>query len=115
MPKKVAIKNNQGEILVKQCRLADRFFSRLIGLLGQKGLSAGTGLILLPCDMVHTLGMRFPIDVVFVDRNGLVLATRAGLKPNRIAPRVAGAYAVIELPAGDADRLGIASGQMLLW
>jgi uncharacterized protein len=69
------------------------------GLLGRDALDLSAGMMLAPCVAVHTAFMRFPIDVVFVDREGVVRKIVRDLKPWRIAasPR---AYAAIELAAG---------------
>jgi len=73
--------------------------ARRRGLLGRDALDLSAGMMLAPCVAVHTAFMRFPIDVVFVDRDGVVRKIVRDLKPWRIAasPR---AYAAIELAAG---------------
>jgi len=73
--------------------------ARRRGLLGRDALDLSAGMMLAPCVSVHTAFMRFPIDVVFVDRDGVVRKIVRDLKPWRIAasPR---AYAAIELAAG---------------
>ena len=73
--------------------------ARRRGLLGRDALDLSAGMMLAPCVSVHTAFMRFPIDVVFVDREGVVRKIVRDLKPWRIAasPR---AYAAIELAAG---------------
>jgi len=73
--------------------------ARRRGLLGRDALDVSAGMMLAPCVSVHTAFMRFPIDVVFVDRDGVVRKIVRDLKPWRIAasPR---AYAAIELAAG---------------
>ena len=94
-------------------QLACGFIPRLCGLLGRQPPSLGAALLIVPCRAVHTVGMRYPIDVVFVARDGRVL---------RVCPRVAPmrarlcrqAWGVAELAAGEAGRLGIVAGAMLL-
>ena len=82
------------------------------GLLGRSGLEEGEGLFLKPCGSVHTLFMRFPIDVVFLDRNLSVVAVRPELAPWRTGG-ARGAKVTLELAAGEAARLGIAPGMRL--
>jgi uncharacterized protein len=82
------------------------------GLLGRSGLERGEGLLLKPCGSVHTLFMRFPIDVVFLDRELSVLAVREAVPPWRTA-RARGAKVTLELAAGEATRLGIEPGVKL--
>jgi uncharacterized membrane protein (UPF0127 family) len=69
------------------------------GLLGRDGLPSGSALILAPCSSIHTFFMRFAIDVLFVDRRGVVLRSASNLGPWRIALSLR-AFAVIEMPAG---------------
>jgi hypothetical protein len=73
--------------------------TRRRGLLGRDSLAAGSALVLTPCNAVHTVGMRFPIDVVFVDGKGLVRKIVQGLAPWRMAVSPL-SRATIELPAG---------------
>ena len=82
------------------------------GLLGRESLSATEGLLLTPCKAVHTVGMRFPIDVIFIDRDGRVVRIVPSLAPWRIAMS-ARANAVIELAAGHAAVSDIRIGDML--
>jgi uncharacterized protein len=73
--------------------------SRRRGLLGRDRLEDASALLLAPCAAVHTAGMRFAIDVVFVDRKGVAMKVVRDLRPWRIS-LAAGARAVIEMPAG---------------
>jgi hypothetical protein len=82
---------------------------RFVGLLGRWRPAPGHGLLFERCRAVHTFGMRRPIDVVFVDRDGRVLELRRGLGGGRIAACRAAAM-VIELQVGDAWRLGLWPG-----
>lgn len=83
------------------------------GLLGRRDLPHGEGILLRPAASVHTFFMRFAIDVVFLDENGLVLRVVPNLRPWRVAAR-RGASAVVELAAGESARRGIAPGDRLL-
>jgi uncharacterized membrane protein (UPF0127 family) len=113
--RKVQLLNAGGKVLADQCLLANTFFSRLKGLLGKRGLSSSEALLLIPCDMVHTLGMRFPIDVIFVNKLGEILKIEDDLKPNRLAARVRNAHGVVEMAAGMAKKLGLVPGDILRW
>lgn len=92
--------------------MADTPFARMKGLLGRKDLGAGQGLLIRRTWSVHTLFMRFPIDVVFLDRDMRILSIRVNLKPWRAAAR-RGATSVLELPAGECDRRGTVVGDVL--
>jgi uncharacterized membrane protein (UPF0127 family) len=84
-------------------------FGRLRGLLGRPPPPAGQALWIAPCRQVHTLGMRYPIDVVHLDREGRVLLVET-LEPWRVGRFVWRAGGVLELVAGEAKRLGMTAG-----
>jgi len=86
--------------------------TRRRGLLGRDSLGATEGLLLSPCKAVHTVGMRFPIDVIFIDRDGRAVRIVPALAPWRIAMS-ARAKAVIELAAGTAAASDIRIGDLL--
>jgi len=86
--------------------------TRRRGLLGRESLGATEGLLLTPCKAVHTVGMRFAIDVIFIDRDGRAVRIVPALAPWRIAMS-ARAKAVIELAAGTAAAADIRIGDML--
>jgi uncharacterized membrane protein (UPF0127 family) len=73
--------------------------SRRRGLLGRERLEDGHAMLIAPTSAVHTFFMHFPIDLAFLSREGVVLRSRAGVPPWRIAARP-GAFCVLELPAG---------------
>lgn len=93
---------------------AETFVERLRGLLGHRSLGADEGLWITPCGSVHTFGMRFAIDVVFVGRDGRIVRIANRLVAGRVAFARKTA-SVVELAAGAAARLGLESGQQLLW
>jgi uncharacterized membrane protein (UPF0127 family) len=82
------------------------------GLLGRKSLAEGEGILILPAPSIHTFFMRFPIDVVFLSKEGEVLKVAENVRPWR-ARSCRGAHSVLELSAGETQRRGIAVGQRL--
>jgi uncharacterized protein len=108
----VAVRRADGGVVCARCLLADRPLSRLRGLLGRGELPAGEGILLVPGGSIHTLFMRFPIDVVFLDRDDRVVGTRSTLRPWRMA--FARARKTLELAAGEVQRLGLESGEQLV-
>lgn len=92
-----------------QVRRARRWHERLRGLLGRAPLGADEALDIAPCNSVHTIGMRYAIDVVFVDRSGLIVGVVEGLGPWRAAACWR-ATRTVELAAGGAARHGLARG-----
>ena len=99
-----------GSVVCESCHVAATFWTRLRGLLGEKGLEPGEGLLIRHAGSVHTFFMRFPIDVVFLDRSGAVVKLVDGLRPWRVALARSGRDA-LELPAGEARRRGIKRGE----
>ena len=108
----ISLRRGFGRIACERCRVADRMLPRMRGLLGRRRLEGGEGLLLKPAPSVHTFFMRFPIDAVFLDRDGSVLKVRSNLRPWRVAG-ARGAHATLELPAGEAERTGIGRGDRL--
>ncbi len=95
-----ALRNTRtGETLAERLEPAFDRETRNRGLLGRDGLDPGSALVLAPCNSVHTWFMRFPIDLLFVTRDGTVKKVRSAVPPWRIALSW-GVLAVIELPAG---------------
>lgn len=88
-------------------------WQRLVGLLGRRHLPPGQGLLLVPCRAVHTIGMRFPIDVIFLAREGRVVGI-ATLPPGRLAWGGFHAWAALEVPAGEAQAAGLRVGERLV-
>lgn len=82
---------------------------RTRGLIGRPAPGPGNGVLIERCRQVHTFFMRYPIDVVHLDHSGAVLRVLT-LKPWRIGPWIASSRAVLELAAGEAQRLGIVMG-----
>ena len=101
-----------GLVLAERLEAAFDSKNRRKGLLGREGLDAGTALVIAPSNAVHTFFMRFPIDVLFVRRNGQVIKVTEGLPANRIAVSF-GAFAVVEVAAGGAARADVLAGDWL--
>ncbi|HAG07910.1 MAG: hypothetical protein XD69_1207 [Clostridia bacterium 62_21] len=99
-------------LLAGRLVVAGRFWRRMVGLLGSRELPAGTGLLLTPCSAVHTMFMRYAIDVLFLAEDFSVLKAVAGLKPWRTAV-CRGAAMVVELPPGTVAQTGTGAGDKL--
>lgn len=103
----------RGTDVADKARLAQGFWSRLIGLLGRSSLQPGEALVLESCRSIHTAFMRFTIDAVYIDRKGQVIKLVAALKPFRLSGVLRGAASVIELPSGTIARTDTALGDEL--
>jgi uncharacterized membrane protein (UPF0127 family) len=108
----VTVERTDGVVVCARCEVADNPVTRMRGLLGRSRLDPDAGLLIRPTNSVHTAFMRFPIDVVFFDRELRVLRIAHELPAWRAAAR-RGAKGVIELPAGAAARVGLAEGDEL--
>ena len=102
-----------GQVVADRLHTAFDSASRRSGLLGQAAWPAGSALVIAPCQAVHTIGMRFPIDVLFVDRDGCVVKARGSLGPWRMAAAWR-AFAAIELAAGSVRDVLRAGDQVRL-
>jgi uncharacterized membrane protein (UPF0127 family) len=107
-----ALHRVDGSVVVERCLVADRPFARMRGLLGRRDLPSGEGLLLRPAASIHTFFMRFPIDAVFLGRDGEVLRVEPEVRPWRTAAR-RGARAVLEVRAGECARRGLRAGDRL--
>ena len=99
--------------LALQCQLAHSYWERMRGLLGAPPLQPGQALWLEHCKSVHTFGMTYAIDVVFVDHNLLILKQIYSMKPCRMSGVVWNASATIELPPGTLKKTGTLPGHQL--
>lgn len=88
------------ELLGREVPVAATRLSRLLGLALLQSERAGPGLLIPRCRSVHTFGMRFALDLVFLDAGGRVVETRRGVRPRRVA-RCRGAAQVLELPSAN--------------
>ena len=93
--------------------VADRWWLRLRGLGGRSSLERGEGLLLTPCRAVHMMGMKFPLDVAFLDAGSRVVARYPRLSPGRRTRWHRAAQAALELPAGTLDETGTVEGDLV--
>jgi uncharacterized protein len=98
--------------LVRSVETAANSATRKRGLLGRESLDEGTGLVIAPCQGVHTFGMRFPIDIVGVSRDGRVVKVRERVPARRLVFALK-AFAILELAAGGVGRSELAEGDTL--
>ena len=96
----IACNLRNGKELSNDVTLADTLLKRMKGLLGKTEMLAGEALWIRPCISIHTFLMRFPIDVIFLNKSNQVIAAIKNLKPNRLTRLYPKAVSVLELPAG---------------
>jgi len=101
--------------LASALAVADTHWTRLRGLLGlhSSDFRNGFGLWIVPCHGVHTLGMGFPIDVLYLDRSMTVIRIETGMKPWRVASVTMQAASVLELPCRITEETGTVVGDRI--
>jgi hypothetical protein len=109
------INESKQAVLGASIRMADSLLARLRGFLFRKRPLMGEGLFLAPCKGVHMFGMRFPLDVLFIDGTGCVVAAHVALAPGQRTPMYRRAQYALELPAGAIEVTGTAVGDRLSW
>jgi uncharacterized membrane protein (UPF0127 family) len=107
------INETRGTVLGEHVRVADNGLTRIVGLLGERQLLRGDGLLIVPSQGVHTWGMLFPIDVVVLDQGWNVLALRRRMRAFRMTRLFWKAAAVLELPPGMLESTETAVGDTL--
>ena len=114
--KRLQVRNgSRGTTLGGRILWADGMLTRMRGFLMRPEPQDGEGLLLSPCRGVHMYGMRFPLDVLFLDRGGTVLSAFDQLAPGERTPLQRGARHALELPAGTLKRSGTRVGDQIEW
>ena len=103
---------NRETVLAEAAEVADTSRARRAGLLNHTSLAPGEGLWIVPCEAIHTFGMKFAIDVLFLSRKRKVLKIRKNMVKRRMAFCLR-AHSVLELPAGTAESSGTEFGDQL--
>jgi uncharacterized membrane protein (UPF0127 family) len=114
-PERQAFNRTRERQLASAVAVADTHWTRLRGLLGLRSsdFRNGFGLWIIPCRGVHTLGMGFPIDVVYLDEGMKVIHIQAEMQPWRVAPVAMKAASVLELPSRTATETGTVVGDRI--
>lgn len=89
--------STDGQVLIPDVQHANRFFSRLKGLLGRTEIKTTEALLIEPCNSVHTLGMKFEIGVVFLSASNQVIHAIENMAPGKLSQIVKGSKKVLEL------------------
>jgi uncharacterized membrane protein (UPF0127 family) len=105
----------RGTVLGTRVSLADGWMARLRGFLFRPEPRAGEGILLTPCNAIHTWGMTFSLDVIFLDASGKVLEVIEELEPGAAPERVPAARYVLEVPVGTIRATGTVVGDRFSW
>jgi hypothetical protein len=109
------VNETRHSLLGNGIRIADSLTARLRGFLFRRRPVFGEGLFMAPCKGVHMYGMRFPLDVLMLDRGGVVVAVHANLPPGQRTPVYGTATYALELPVGAINASGTTVGDRLTW
>jgi uncharacterized protein len=115
MPKKYkkAVNQSNGSVIAHKIQIADNFVSRLVGLLNRKNIDKDEGLLIVPSKSIHSFGMQFDFDAVFLDKNNKVVYLIEKMKPFKVSPLVKNSKSVLELAAGVISLTNIKVGDVL--
>lgn len=100
-------------ILVERVRRTRHTGDRLLGLMGRGRLEVGEGLWITPCRAIHTFGMRFPIDAIYLDGDLRVVGVQEGVRPFRLGSFFRAARSVLETAPGSVAASGTEVGDQL--
>jgi len=112
--KTLIIENENNLNIQFKARWAKTLWQRFVGLLATPALNKNEGLLLSPCHSVHTIGMRYPIDLIFMDKDGRVVKCVKNLLPFRAASAKMAHY-TLELPIGSISAAGVIVGNRFTW
>jgi len=101
------------EIISNNILYANTPIKRLIGLLGRTSFNDIDGLLLTPCSQIHSIGMRFVFDAIYLDKNNKIIALFENISHNRILPYKLNAKSVLELPKGSIIEKNLKIGDIL--
>lgn len=100
-------------IIADEVELANKFFTRFMGLMFRKTMAQNHGLLLSPCNSIHTFSMKFAIDAVFLASDGKILQIEHAMPPGKIGKTVKNAVQVLELCAGISKDFDLQTGDTL--
>ena len=104
---------SKGTLIAEKVEIADTIISRLIGLLNRTSLPATEALIITQCRSIHMFFMKFPIDVLFVDKRNVVIGVVQDIQPFRLSPYFFKSCSAIELSSGTAAKTKTGVGDFL--
>ncbi len=103
----------KGDTQICRAFYANGFFTRLRGLMGRTLNDDISGLLLVPCNQVHTFNMAYPIDIVYLAKDGTVVQIDAQVPPSKVLKTVKKSHSILELRSGAAEQSGIHPGDRL--
>jgi uncharacterized membrane protein (UPF0127 family) len=109
------VKNiTKASILADDLSVADTFFKRFMGLMFKRELHNGKGLHILPCNSIHMCFMNFPLDIIFLSKDMIILSVIEGIMPWKVSQIIPKSHSVLELPAGTISKTSSTVGDKIL-
>lgn len=109
-----AIDETTGRVIATKVRIARDYKSRSVGLLNRVSMDKGEGLLIKPCNSIHTFFMKFPIDVVFLDKSSKVVKIVSNLMPWRLSSCMLRGHMTLELPCGSIKEYQVSIGSIVI-
>lgn len=109
------VNKRTGQVIKENLKLIDSFSGRLMGLMFTRSFPQGEGVVIKPCQGVHTFFMRYPIDVILLDGDDRVVYAKLSLKPYRVTPFLLKARTAVEMPAGTLQDGSVSYGDKLIF
>ena len=108
-----AILRKGDAVLIPDMDVTVSFFERLQGLMFTQSIPDSYGLLIRPCNQIHMMNMKFPLDVIYLAEDGTVLHIDEDIRPWKIGKTVKRAVGVVEVNSGTCARLGLETGDKL--
>ena len=109
---KAVIKKDEA-VLIRSAEIASGFWERFRGLMFAQSIPDNYGLLIKPCNQIHMLNMKFPLDIIYLSKDGTIVQIDENMRPWTIGRTVKNAASVVEVNAGTCARCGIAVGDLL--
>ena len=107
--------HNDNVLVAARVFKADNFFSRLGGLIFRQQLKENEALLLTGCKSIHTMFMRYPIDVLFLSSEGKIISIIKNIRPWRFTPFMSMADSVLELRSGVLEKIALEEGERIIF
>lgn len=102
-----------GKVICEKVELADTFVKRFMGLMYRKNLGENEGLLLEPCNQIHTFGMKFSIDTITISSDNKIRYIDESVAPRKVRPMVKDGKKVLELTSGTIEKYGLELGDTI--
>lgn len=102
-----------GKVICEKVEVANTFVKRFMGLMYRKSLGEDEGLLLEPCNQIHTFGMKFVIDTITISSDNRIRHMDEKVEPGKVRPMVKDGKKVLELTSGTIEKYGLELGDIV--